>query len=297
MRVAVILALLPLARSTSEEFAEASNEGECALLQSSAVRTRAFNAAEMTEMSTEHLDLRAQLAGMSAANLTSHTVCDLHTLNQELQGKTCQSMPKTVLIHIPKTAGTAVELAGFMSGVPWGCHMSFTGCARAHSTCFAWHVPPSWMTTPNLYEGRDAFCVTRDPYERALSEYRYFNTDCRKSHMNAKLTEYLEAYKDGDVEINGCHLVPQAEYVWGRDGRQWCQSILRLEEFPQAFDNFIASRSQTFQSQSIKLHQSPINYGHCQDLSVDDISNYNIQLINEIYHEDFQRLNYAKRTI
>eukprot|EP00971_Amphidinium_carterae_P188374 3739326-Amphidinium_carterae.1 len=86
MRVAVILALLPLARSTSEEFAEASNEGECALLQSSAVRTRAFNAAEMTEMSTEHLELRARLAGMSASNLTSHTVCDLETLEHELQG-------------------------------------------------------------------------------------------------------------------------------------------------------------------------------------------------------------------
>mmetsp|Transcript_35256 Transcript_35256/g.80743 ORF Transcript_35256/g.80743 Transcript_35256/m.80743 type:complete len:292 (+) Transcript_35256:74-949(+) len=291
MRVAVILALLSVAGSATE--ASHEDEGECSLLQSSVVRTR--NAAEVAEMSTEHLELRARLAGMSASNLTSHTVCDLETLEHELQGKTCQSMPKTVMIHIPKTAGTAVEYAGFMSGVPWGCHMSFSGCAKAQSRCFAWHVPPSWMTAPSVYEDRDVFCVTRDPYERALSEYRYFNTDCQKSSMNAKLTEYLEAYKDGDVEINGCHLVPQAEYVWGRDGRQWCQSILRLEEFPQAFDNFIASRNETFQS--IKLHESPINYGNCQDLRVDDFSNYNIQLINEIYHEDFQRLNYAKRNL
>eukprot|EP00971_Amphidinium_carterae_P150431 2982411-Amphidinium_carterae.1 len=49
------------------------------------------------------------------------------------------------------------------------------------------------MTAPSVYEDRDVFCVTRDPYERALSEYRYFNTDCQKSSMNAKLTEYLEA--------------------------------------------------------------------------------------------------------
>eukprot|EP00403_Amphidinium_massartii_P041406 CAMPEP_0178433340 /NCGR_PEP_ID=MMETSP0689_2-20121128/32853_1 /TAXON_ID=160604 /ORGANISM="Amphidinium massartii, Strain CS-259" /LENGTH=293 /DNA_ID=CAMNT_0020055361 /DNA_START=67 /DNA_END=945 /DNA_ORIENTATION=+ len=272
-------------------------DGQCALIQSAVTSFRGAAVAGEVELQTSALSMmgsfQAYLATLSAEQLTAETVCDLRTLKDELAGTTCTEMPDSVMIHIPKTAGTAVELAGITSGMRWGCHMSFHGCSRGGTNCYPWHVPPSWMATtlePNLYEGRDTFCVVRNPYDRALSEYRYFNDDCNKNSMNDKLKEWLEDYKRGNIVLNGCHLVPQAEYVWGRDGRQWCQTMLRLEEFPTAFDNYMASRNLT----SVQLRESPVNLGHCQDLSVDDIDPSNIKLINDIYHEDFERLNYPR---
>eukprot|EP00403_Amphidinium_massartii_P026596 CAMPEP_0178398686 /NCGR_PEP_ID=MMETSP0689_2-20121128/14899_1 /TAXON_ID=160604 /ORGANISM="Amphidinium massartii, Strain CS-259" /LENGTH=292 /DNA_ID=CAMNT_0020019453 /DNA_START=46 /DNA_END=924 /DNA_ORIENTATION=+ len=270
--------------------------GECALIQSSVTSFRGKVLASEVSGVNAMDSFRSYLSSLSAEQLTAETVCNLNTLKNELSGTTCTQMPSSVMIHIPKTAGTAVELAGITSGVRWGCHMSFDGCSRGEGNCYPWHVPPSWMSSgsqPNLYEGRDTFCVIRNPYDRALSEYRYFNTACNKHYMNDKLKEWLEAYKSGDTMLNGCHLVPQAEYVWGRDGRQWCQNMLRLEEFPAAFDNYMASRNLT----RVQLKESPVNLGHCQDLSVDDIEPRNIKLINEIYHEDFERLNYPKRMV
>mmetsp|Transcript_46473 Transcript_46473/g.85150 ORF Transcript_46473/g.85150 Transcript_46473/m.85150 type:complete len:289 (-) Transcript_46473:129-995(-) len=272
----------------------AAHEEHHALLQSSAVLTQGLSASEGVASAVSG-EFRSYLAGLSAEQLTSETVCDLDRLDKELSGLSCEKMPHTVMVHIPKTAGTFLEFAGLMRGLRWGCHMSFAGCTQSNAQCHPWHVPPSWMHQPNIYEGRDVFCVTRDPYERMLSEYRYFDADCKPRRMNYQVKQWLEAYKRGDKELNGCHLVPQSEYVWGRDGRQWCQTILRLEDFPHALDSFMASRNLTLRNTHATKVQS--NTGQCQRLHTSDFDAHNIQLINEIYHEDFERLNYAKRSV
>ena len=113
------------------------------------------------------------------------------------------------LVHIPKTGGTALEMAGAHGGVPWSkCHHHETFASYAlpyqmednnplptcpnfvktqyqHMNhivpCAEWHVPPCFFqsTTENprsttYYDNGSAiFAVVRNPYDRIVSEFGY----------------------------------------------------------------------------------------------------------------------------
>ena len=36
----------------------------------------------------------------------------------------------------------------------------------------------------------------------------------------------------GQAFLSDCHFVPQASFVWGPQGKQWCQNILRIDTLP-----------------------------------------------------------------
>lgn len=102
-------------------------------------------------------------------------------------------------VHIPKTAGTALELAALGMNISWG-YFHFGSLSREENlppdnfrekilsnakvnnvksfTHAPWHVPIQLVkdftySSGSPYEDSDIFVVVRDPYEKLLCEYYY----------------------------------------------------------------------------------------------------------------------------
>jgi len=222
-------------------------------------------------------------------------------------------------IHIPKNAGTSVENAGQAQGVDWGAYSQTWTALNyevyvGHGRFCPWvHVPPAQVRDkPNPYNNtlKDNFCVTRDPYDKMVSEYTFRaggtktvlkqrlnlngtgvdeDLKCTAEGLNLYLKESLHKYKDGDRFYTACHFLPQSEFVWGPDGHQWCDIILRLEEFPEAFDDLMESRRSP-----VRLLEEASNPSElCANVSSADLNAEVRALIDEVYYDDFVNLNYS----
>lgn len=226
-------------------------------------------------------------------------------------------------VHIPKNAGTAIEEAGAASQVWWPRKwLSFWHGLQmpdnSNSSCEKYHVPPQYLEQLNdsdssVFDNEGTFCVTRHPYERAVSEYLYmlsvpwgagmsdmFHTglhdkpDCSVEGLNHFLQSSILAIKNGSEFLHDCHMVPQVEFVWGKDGRQWCKHILRSDGLPDNFNDLM--RDHGYSVHLEKKVRSNNSTKTCPDITVDSLSSETLDLLNEVYSEDFERLGYNKRS-
>lgn len=115
-------------------------------------------------------------------------------------------------IHIPKTGGTSIEEAGLEYGVHWGGKYDAVGLnvssvnlsegpqwlleVAPHTVCSWQHVPPRYIDLEESpYRGSENFCVSRNPYERIISEYEFL---LDKHEQCAKIKELS---KDSDAGV------------------------------------------------------------------------------------------------
>lgn len=225
-----------------------------------------------------------------------------------------------LFIHIPKAAGTSVEDAGLKSGYDWGENFEIVhlgngdGCqlddqynlrceveGHGNQTCVWRHVPPQYLRGfHNPYYNSDSFCIVRNPFDRFVSEYIYlvsgpyadFQTDdiltefpaCSAEGLNYFAKMSLQNLSDFRFD---CHLLPQTDYVWGEDGHQWCQSVLRFEQMPDAFDKFMESKGVP-----VTLPWSNQADG-CPQLSTVNLTSVSLGIISHAYHADFINFNYS----
>lgn len=157
----------------------------------------------------------------------------------------CQQGKRLIFVHIPKNAGTTIENLGAEQGIVWGWRamMGKTQMPDGNK-CSTWHVPPSSMYGYNPYAEPDVelFCVTRDPWERALSEHVYTSSLdgdyhlCNVPGFNSFLSNAFTEIRAGRRWINDCHMLPQWDFIAGPDGRQWCNHILPIEDLVSRFN-------------------------------------------------------------
>jgi hypothetical protein len=220
-------------------------------------------------------------------------------------------------IHIPKNAGTAMEDAAFEGhNIRWGRYLMF-GMFNVDGPqwCSVHHVPAQHLglQEQESYLNKENFCVTRHPYTRALSEYSYVLSltmddpnrmeseavlyrfpPCSVKGLNHFLQTQLRLVLDGPGKyVNDCHFVPQSEYIWD-DDRQWCSNVLRMEDFPTAFNNLMKSRGYPVRLPDQKDNKTNAHGDLCPDLSVASMDADTIALLDEAYAVDFRRLGYSQ---
>eukprot|EP00928_Gymnodinium_smaydae_P018536 TRINITY_DN17057_c0_g1_i1.p1 TRINITY_DN17057_c0_g1~~TRINITY_DN17057_c0_g1_i1.p1 ORF type:complete len:944 (-),score=120.94 TRINITY_DN17057_c0_g1_i1:207-3038(-) len=224
-------------------------------------------------------------------------------------------------LHIPKNAGTAIEEAGAKAKVWWPrkwLSMWHGIDMPDGSQCEKYHVPPHHLefvgdTDYQVYEGNGTFCVTRDPYDRVVSEYLYmlsvawgegmsnqYGTEltafpkCSASGLNHFLQTALMKVSAGKRYIHDCHFVPQVEFIWGPDGFRWCKHVLRTDSLPDSFNNLMASTGSPVRLDLGKINNST---RACNNVSTEDLFPETKRLIDEVYHDDFIQLGYSKRSL
>lgn len=245
------------------------------------------------------------------------------------------------LVHIPKTGGTSIEHAGHRSplGLRWGFQYErdrFRKIRRGlplleskipaclgnwgKRCCSWWHVPPRQMRDWRPYFGApNRFCVVRDPYARALSEYSFgHGKDVRKltcgqlnrTEVNEWLRDRMMQYANGAVAVSDCHWIPQYQYIEphvgvrggtvdtraydtpdayidaGPDGRS-CNRVIQLEHLATDLPALMAELGVP----EIKLqHGKKAFTSKCKDVGM--LEEETRQLIRRIYRQDFVQFGY-----
>jgi len=222
-------------------------------------------------------------------------------------------------IHIPKNAGTAVEMAGRNAGVAWGAAAILLRTRRSMpngSRCSRYHEPPELferLHNANPYSHADAFCITRHPYDRAVSEYTYLlgvrwgrkfanvhgtglydYPPCSEEGLNENVQRAAALVQAGHYYIDDCHHVPQVDYIWGRtatgEPKKYCTHVLRLEELSVSFDRVMAQYGYPVHLSKEKKNSKS---KRCPDISAANLTQETRRVLDEVYREDFLLLNYT----
>lgn len=240
-------------------------------------------------------------------------------------------------IHITKCAGTTVEEIGKkQDGVHWGINdKEFQRGIKAAPPPWSqswWLYPPQYMETKylaSLLEKYDFFTVVRNPYDRVISEYysEWGGPRFKAKHVD-EFNEYIhdrlvkvQFDMNSGIKMNG-HYVPQYMYVVDAptinsegeaEARMICNIIIHLENFVEEFndlmeryeyDNIRVNRNDVNMEDIDKLQNVmsvPRNYSFSKqkvkEFTKYDLSRENIELIQQIYGQDFELFNYSKDLI
>jgi len=218
------------------------------------------------------------------------------------QGK----MPIPEFIHITKTGGTAVEMAGAKYGISWSsCHTTrkvIRNKLRCPESEDLWdlkipygtpkqHTLTKYLIT-SVLKGKKTFTVVRNPYTRMVSEY-YCPWSGYKGkgknnpvQMNTWLRKQMENQK-GQYKDLGGHFTPQYMYVYD-DDKQIVDTVLHFEHLKTEFENFMRQ-----EGLPVRLLPKPVNVATSSALTVDDLDEKTIAMIHEVYAKDFELLGYT----
>ena len=213
------------------------------------------------------------------------------------------------LSHITKTAGSSIEASSKKNNISWGVNnQNLWKLIQKHTetrNAESWHTPLSFVTDDFLIELKKTynfFCIVRNPYERAISEYYcrfgsiYF---FQKSNIsinelglfNRHLNNGLLKIRDKFQNNNYHHLAHwQKQHFYFLKNKKLIidkSHILKFENLQTEFDMLLK------QYNIILPLTERISYAICDKFfGVADLNKENICLINEIYYEDFIQCGY-----
>ena len=162
------------------------------------------------------------------------------------------------------------------------------------------HLLPEGSFEP--YSESDVFCVTRNPYDRIVSEYnmnvkthpgKFKNSvDALNKFVKKHLTQFISEkneVKSFDTDAywmeNG-HFIPQIDYT--RDVKH----ILRFENIEKEF-NCLMSQYGLRIYWPIQNNEHQPSEGSNAKLTKGDLTHENMELIKFVYKEDFDAFGYT----
>jgi len=239
--------------------------------------------------------------------------------------------PRLELIHVPKTGGTSLETLAANHNVTWGkCHYkNDRECrpvwpqGRRSNRVHRWTRASNWHTPLNVPHGwpqwaqnASLFMVVRNPYERALSEWKYTNQypGLRRKNripknsvtnltmMNEWLQRKLQTVwenpplQEGENSTsqispvadkyyqNDAHFIPQMDY-WIPD-----MYVLRMENFQETLPCLLRHFGWQLQwnLSSARINAAP------PSVTVSDLSIETRRMIEQLYSQDFAEFGYEK---
>lgn len=233
-------------------------------------------------------------------------------------------------IHIPKTAGTSLEDIFYNNG---GCigtcyfnkHKYNNSIVknRKYKYISLHHIPLQFIKesfVTNIIDNYTIFCVVRNPYERIISDFKFWIEfhNQRKGKQNLKKNEYfllkqIKKLYQNDYNINpqnlnkfiknilnhkdlytllDGHFIPMMEYILIKKNNTLSvlpQNILKMENLNKDFNNFIKQYNLNIPLNIINKKKHNIT---STKLSIKDLDKQSLNLINNIYANDFKFLKY-----
>lgn len=261
--------------------------------------------------------------------------------------------PKVYFIHIPKTAGRSIEAMYYKHKKDDANYVVGEGYYRTiikkkyayyyeyflkrkylnlfinfdnkfHWNISFWHIPLSFWKNRLLLEYKRnyvIFCVVRNPYERALSDFKYwikfynqqknsrlsihyfallrqveniYNKDfsLTKENLNRVIQKIYKTRKY-EYALDG-HLIPQYKYVYTIIDKKLIKiadHVLYFERFESDFKKFKNKYSPLITNQELKeTHLNPTQ----SNLNVSNLSQESKELIYQYYKIDFEAFHYKK---
>lgn len=225
---------------------------------------------------------------------------------------------KLKFIHITKTAGTAIEELGIANNIEWGRHDSdiklLTSNLKYIQDGAFWHVPTIYYNLEILKKLKkiyDFFIVVRNPYERVISEFyckwggfksknfgKLYNLKLTDTSSNIQINNWINMrlkhmktlLNNNKYLVNG-HWVPQYLYIYDSTGKLLIKkkNIIHLENIQKELNKLFSKYKI-----NINYSQAPLININKKIFNVNDLSKENINLINEIYDDDFKLFGYKK---
>lgn len=210
------------------------------------------------------------------------------------------------LIHIPKAAGTAVEEICYTYGECVGqCytnrHHSMRPIDEKYYKMSPWHVPLQYFSknkVKEIYESHIIFAIVRNPYDRILSDFRFWHDyyelrpELQKDKYHKFLIKNLKNINTFvDTGINTLHydghFIPMAEFIDESENI----TILRHESLNKDFNKFLTDNSIDIPQDLLKIPTVNVSKSH-RSISIKDFSKSSLKKINKIYKNDFIRFKY-----
>lgn len=232
-----------------------------------------------------------------------------------------RSTPQTQIefVHIPNTADSAIEYVASLTNITWGqCHwkdhhLAGPGCHKpnlAETLGIRWDLgqtPLRHLTALEPpYKNKKLFTVVCNPYERLINEF-YSPTVPRGlgAIVVSKITQMMghvvrtetpEALNDflvthlQQIAKSRVQFFPQSAYVYSKEGFLIVDHVLQYEHLHEQFTELMTQ------------YNLPVNLDSEADetendsrqglLSVKDLFPETVQLINEIFLQDFRNFGY-----
>lgn len=203
-----------------------------------------------------------------------------------------------VFVHVPKAAGTSIEFAltrrRFSAGEPpdhdvgWGWNADH-GVWMQHATPD--EMVACGLVTPDELRTAFTFTITRNPFDRAVSDYYFLR---RHLGVRGSFKEMIEA--DGpwrrlltdrtQPTYRGDHLRPQIDYLT-LDGTPVIDHVGRLEALDETYAVLEARLGRVLPRPHHK--PGPSRFEHYSHFYSDD----EVELVAAAYADDLDRLDYA----
>lgn len=191
-------------------------------------------------------------------------------------------------LHITKCGGTSIENIGKKNDILWGIY----------DKDLPFHHNPLIRISKEVIENNDWFMVVRNPYERILSEYYCEwggqgrnKQNYSKEYMNEFLMYKIKNREVKEVIQHYGHYIPQYIYLQSSYINKNNIHILKLENLKDDFENLM--KKYNLDHVKIDLHD---NKSVEKKYTINDFSIELINLINKVYHNDFEFFNYDKIT-
>ena len=181
--------------------------------------------------------------------------------------------PKTIFIHIPKNAGTAIESV-------FKPYTRLNNQIDRHAS-----IHDIKHKFPSIYKKYNKFTVIRNPYERMISFYFYLKSYNKlfRAKFEDSFIEWLKKPENSEIPFNS-DWIKKLGYF--KNQHEWVDdtvTIIKFENLNEELNNF-------FKKDIILPIKNNTDHRHYLKYYNDE----SLNIVHNRYKEDFEKFNYKK---
>ena len=202
-------------------------------------------------------------------------------------------MKELKFIHIPRNAGTSIELIGKRNNILWGQFDNELKENKTDLNISYWHTPLynfDYNFLLNYSNKYNLFAVVRNPYEKCISEYYFYKKWNNTEEQNEKeLNSYImKNLIDKNNITNDGHFIPQYKYFFDKNMNLIINHIIKFENIDNEFNELMKLYNLNINIKNFIINKS------IKQFNINNLYKETIDKINSYYHIDFLMFNYTK---